>query len=342
MNPRLKRILLWFGYAAAYLFALLVFAYLTFPYDRLKTRIVSEFNARQTGPNPARLELDDLGSYWFSGIEAEGVRLVTPAPPPSDASKKAEKPKVMSIDEAHVRVSILNLLIGRRVMTFGADAFGGSIDGEVSDSESERNVELDIEDVDLSQAPILSEAIELPTFGKLSGTATLNAPEARLSKAEGNVSFKIAELAVGDGKAKIRDTIALPRIDAGELVLEAEAKGGQLKITQFSATGPDLEFTAEGTIRLRDQLEHSTLSLNVKFKFTDRYVNKNDLTKSLFGSGGAPGLFDMDPKNKRAKRPDGFYGWRVSGSVGKPVFTPSSSDFGGSSSRKTKGAKGKE
>jgi type II secretion system protein N len=160
-----------------------------------------------------------------------------------------------------------------------------------------------------------------------------------LSKAEGKISLKVLELAVGDGKAKIRDTIALPRIDAGELVLEAEVKGGQMKVTQLSATGPDLEFTADGTIRLRDQPELSTISMNVKFKFTERYGNKNDLTKSLLGSGGTPGLFDLDPKNKRAKRPDGFYGWRVSGTMGKPTFTPSAHDTGTSSSRKGKGSK---
>ena len=51
---------------------------------------------------------------------------------------------------------------------------------------------------------------------------------------------------------------------------EKRMKAGQVKITQFSATGPDLEFQAEGTIRLRDQPELSTLSLTVKFKFTER------------------------------------------------------------------------
>jgi type II secretion system protein N len=262
------------------------------------------------------------------------VRLVTPAPPPTDASKKREKPKIMTIDEAHVRVSLFSLLFGSRVMTFGAEAFDGSIDGEVSDSESERNVELELEELDLSQAPLVGEAIGLPAFGRLSGTAVLDSPEARLSKAQGNVSLKITDLAVGDGKAKIRDTIALPRIEAGELVLEAEVTGGQLTIEQFSATGPDLEFVADGTVRLRDQPEHSSVVLNVKFKFTERYTNKNDLTKSLFGAGTTPGLFDLDPKNKRAKRADGFYGWRVSGSVSKPIFTPSSADAGAASRRR--------
>ena len=56
----------------------------------------------------------------------------------------------------------------------------------------------------------------------------------------------------------------------------------------------------------------------------DRYANKNDLTKALLGTPGstAPGLFDLDPKNKRAKRADGFYGYRVSGGLSAPSFLP--------------------
>lgn len=324
MSPRLRKILLWVGYVFAYLFALVMFAYLTFPYERLKERIVTEFNARQTGPEPMQLELDELGSYWFSGIEAEGVRLVSQPAAPTDDSKKAVKPKVIAIDSAHARVSLLNLLFGKRVTTFGAEAFGGSLSGRFEDSSNGRKIELELEEIDLSEAPMIADAIGLPAFGKLGGSIELDAPEARLSKAEGKIALKITDLAVGDGKAKIRDTIALPRIDAGELVLEAEVKGGQVKITKFSSTGPDLEFRADGTVRLRDQAELSNLSLNVKFKFTERYTNKNEMTRGLFGSGGSPGLFDLDPKNRRAKQSDGFYAWRVSGTLSKPTFHPDS------------------
>ncbi len=322
MNPQLKRVLIWLAYGCGYFVALVLFAYLTFPYDRLKERIVSEFNAHQTGPSPSRLELDDISSYWLSGVEAEGVRLISQAPPPTDASKKPEPPHVMTIEAAHARLSLLSLLIGNRVITFGADAFGGKLSGEVKDSESERTVDVELEDIDLSQIPLVAEAIGLPAFGKVSGSIELVTPEARLSKAEGKLSLKITELAVGDGKAKIRDTIALPRIEAGELVLEAEVKGGQVKITQFSATGPDLEFSADGNVRLRDQPELSSVNFTAKFKFTDRYANKNEVTKGLLGSGGTPGLFDLDPKNRRAKQPDGFYSWRATGTLGKPTFAP--------------------
>jgi type II secretion system protein N len=317
VKPRTRKILFGIGYGSAYLLLLVVFFYLTFPYDRLKDRIVRDFNGRQTGPDPMRLEIDEIDSYWLSGIEAEGVRLLSK----DDASAvgKAKKTKVTGIDHVHARLSILALLVGRRSVTFGADAFGGSVDGSISDSDAERKVDVEIDALDLGQTPLLAGILGIPLSGALSGTIELVSPEARLSKAEGKIALKVTGVAVGDGKAKIRDIIALPKLDAGEVAIAAEVKAGQVKVTQLSANGPDLELSAEGNIRLRDQPDQSYLNLTTEFKFTDRYTNKDDITKALFGKSGA---FDLDPKNRRAKRADGFYAWRVSGALAHPTFAP--------------------
>ena len=321
MTPRLKKVLIAAGYVAFYVFTLVVFFYWTFPYDRLKERIVRDFNARQSGPGAMSLELDELSSYWLSGIEAEGLRLVSPP------EGKAKKPTITSVESAHARISLPALLIGRRSVSFGADAFGGSLDGNISDSEAERVVEIEIEELDLGQTPMLAGLLGLPITGAVSGAIELAAPEARLSKAEGKISLKMTGLSVGDGKAKIREIIALPKLDAGTLTLEAEVKSGTVKITQLSGSGPDLELGAEGTIRLRDQPAQSALQLTSEFKFTDRYTNKDDITRALFGPSGA---FDLDRKNRAAKRPDGFYSWRVTGTLDKPHFLP----FGGAAGAK--------
>jgi len=337
LSPRLQKILRWSGYGAFYCVCLLVFAYLTFPYERLRDRIVAEFNARQTGPKPLRLKLGDLSSYWLSGIEAEQIELVSPADPPvaeatagGDAAKP-QRPKVMVIDQAHGSISLLRLLFGTLHVSFGADAFGGELSGYTSDADGSRKLEVELDELDFGQAPLFGDAVGLPLSGKLSGTIDLLLPEGKLSKADGKISLKVEGLAIGDGKAKIRDTIALPRVDAGELVLEAESVNGQLKITNLSAKGPDLELQSEGSLRLRDTFDSSILSLGLRFKFTDKYTNKNEVTRGLFGSGGTPGLFDLDPKNKRAKRPDGFYGWRASGSISHLTFTPSQAAGSGAS-----------
>jgi type II secretion system protein N len=317
MSPRWRKVLLAAGYVAFYLFALIGSFYLTFPYARLKERIVGDFNRRQTGADAMRLEVDELDSYWLSGVEAEGVRLVSKDEP--EAPGKPAKTKVTSIEHAHARLSILSLLIGRRVVNFGADAFGGGVAGSLADSDAERMVSIEIEGLDLGQTPLFAGLVGLPVTGQLGGSIELLAPEGRLSKSEGKIALKIAGVTVGDGKAKIRDIIALPKLDAGEITLDAEVKAGQVKDLRLAANGPDLELASEGSIRLRDQPEQSLLNITTDFKFTERYTNKDDLTKALFGPSGA---FDLDPKNKRAKRPDGFYGWRVSGSLSRPTFAP--------------------
>jgi type II secretion system protein N len=188
---------------------------------------------------------------------------------------------------------------------------------------------VELDDLDLGEAPLFGDIVGLPLSGKLSGTIELLMPEEKLAKADGKISLKVTDLAAGDGKAKIRDTIALPRLEAGELSLEAEAKAGALKITNFSANGPDLKLDSDGTLRLRDPFDSSILALNVSFKFQDRYTNKSDITKSLFGSGNMPGLFDLDPKMKHAKRADGSYGWRAAGGLSHLAFTPQPSTPGG-------------
>jgi type II secretion system protein N len=331
MTPRARQILKWVGYVAFYLFSLLVFAYLTFPYNRLGDRIVQEFNSKQGGPKPMRLKVGDMSSYWLNGVEAENITFTTPGD--TDEQGKPGKPKVLKIDSAHASVSLLRLLIGSVRLSFGADAFGGELSGSTSVSDEGRQLEIELEELDLGQAPMFADIVGLPLAGKLNGTIELLMPEEKLAKADGKIALKVTDLSAGDGKAKIRDTIALPRLEAGELTLDAEAKAGTLKISNFSANGPDLKLESDGTLRLRDPFETGMLNLNVSFKFQERYTNKSDITKSLFGSGSMPGLFDLDPKMKHAKRPDGSYGWRATGALSRLNFLPQPTASGAGSAK---------
>ncbi len=331
MNAKTKRILSWVGYAAFYLFALLIFAYLTFPYDRLGSRIQNEFNRGQTGPSPLTLRLGHLGSYWFSGIEADDVDLISPPPlPVVGEDAKPAKPKVTRIDSLHARVSLLRLLVGTVHVNFGAKAFGGEISGFTSDADGARKLEVDIEDMGLADAAMIGDILGLPVGGALTGHLEFLLPEGKLAKGEGKVDLKFAGLSAGDGKTKVMNAIALPKVEVGDLTLQATATAGNLKIDTLSAAGKDVDLSADGSVRLRDPFDSSVMSLSARFKFSDKFTNKDDMTKSLFGSPGSPipGLFDMVPQNKRAKRPDGFYGWRVNGSIAHPAFVPAA-DAGG-------------
>ncbi|WP_437296921.1 type II secretion system protein GspN [Sorangium sp. So ce426] len=359
MKARLVKIAKWAVYPLFYLFCLGLFGYLTFPYDRLKDRLIAEFDRTQQkrGPNQAqRLEIDELDSYWFTGVEMKGVRLILPpgelgaSSRPSgaaafasgDAAKdSAPKPSVIEIDEAHARVKILPLLIGRTRISFWASVFGGEIEGVVPWGRSSGDVHVEVSDVELAKVGPLGDILGLPIAGTLSANLDLSAPDGKFNKANGALEVSAKEVSVGDGKTKIQGLIALPEAKLGELLLSAEAKDGVLKVTKMSANGQDLELDGDGKVTMREPWNNSTADLYVRFKFTDAYRSKSDLTKSLLGAPGSsmPGLIEMQqPKMKRSKRADGFYGWHVHGPLKKPRFDPHAAESPAARGRGTPGA----
>jgi type II secretion system protein N len=359
LSPKQRKIATWVGVPLSYFVCLFVFVRLTFPYDTLKERILSEFNAAE---KERTLSIDDLSGSGFFGVEAEGVTLQdgpatlgSPAEPASDAGEAEagdapapdgtaaeETPKdeakakgkskgkgktqraALHFDTIDVGVSLLSYVIGNLNVSFDAEVGGGTIEGSYFQNDQVAKVSIDGEAVDISELTLLGKAVGLPLGGALTGHVELELPERSMSKAIGAIEVTISELTVGDGKAKVRNTIALPRLDAGTLNLKAKATDGKLDLETFGADGPDFEMTSEGKVRLRQPFDKSLADIEVAFRFKDAYKNKSDMTKSLFGSSDSkvPGLFDMDPTVRRAKDAEGFYRWKVTGLITSPAFRP--------------------
>ncbi|HEX7663376.1 MAG TPA: type II secretion system protein GspN [Polyangiaceae bacterium] len=311
------------GYPAFYLICVFTFTSLTFPYETLKQRIVLAFNAQQRAAGaPQELQIDELTSSWVTGVKAIGVHLTRPS------SDGKSPPEVLSIDEARARISLLPLLIGHRTFTFVLKGFGGEIDGSYQESGKDRHVSVDVDAIDVGTIEPLTTALGLPLEGHLSGTVDFDLPEGKATKGSGTVAFEGTDLAVGDGKAKLKGALALPRLTIGNLSMSGEAKDGVLKISKLGASGKDLDLAGDGRILMRDIATESICDVQLRFKINDVYRGKTDVTKNLFGAPGSPKGGDVElfvPQMKAAKRPDGFYGFHVRGLLGKPDFEPSPS-----------------
>ncbi len=320
MKERLIKLAPWVGFPVFYLVCLVLFASWTFPYETLKERIVLSFNQQQREANGQQeLRIDELGSYRLSGVAAKGVHLVSPA------TEVGKPPSDLKLDEVRGRISLLGLLVGNKDVAFKVNAFGGTVDGDYDDHGKEKHVDADIDGVDLAQAEAIKEALGVPVEGKITGQVKLTLPEGKASKANGTLALEAADVAVGDGKSKIKGALAIPRMNVGALTIAAEAKEGILRISKLAAGGKDLELAGEGRVQLREMASESLCDVNLRFKINDNYRAKNDVTKSLFGAPGStmPAIFEMDPKVKQSKRPDGYYGWHMRGQLGKPEFDPS-------------------
>ncbi len=307
------------GYPLFYFFCLAVFAALTFPYGKLRERIVASFNAGQPPAGGAELQIEELSGYWLSGVAMKGVTVLR-AP-----SEPNHPPTKLVIDEATARYALLPALVGNTSVSFDALAFGGEVKGTYDVNGKSTSLDVAFDTIDLGKIPPLVELLGVPLEGKLGGTIRLTLPEGKAAKGAGVVALEARDVAVGDAKAKIKGTIALPRVDVGTLTLAAEAKDGLLKVTKFVAVGRDLDVQGEGRIVMRDSPVESPIDMQLRFRINDAYRTKSDLTKSLFGAPGsnAPALLELaDPKIKQAKRADGFYGWSVRGPLGRPDFNP--------------------
>jgi type II secretion system protein N len=320
-TTKLRRLkwLKWVGYVFAYIAAFVVFAYISFPYERLRQFVVSSYNSTQTSPMQNRLEIDSLSWSWrFPGIVAEGVRLVVPSPPTPEAEKQPP-PQYLEANEVFISASALALLTGAREASFGAHALDGEVSGWARDSASGRKLELTLDGVNPGAIPQLVGTIGLPLTGRLNGHVSVDIPEGNISKAEGSVDLAAEDLILGDGKAKIQNTITLPELHVGAFALKAQISGGRLKIDECTAQGRDLDLALTGNIRLRPHVETSMADLELKFSFAEKYRTQSDMTKAIFGQPESkiPGLFDAATTSHLSKQEDGSYGARLTGTLAR-------------------------
>jgi type II secretion system protein N len=333
VSPRKLKYLRWVGYAVGYVLLFAIFAYVSFPYERLRQFVVASYNAAQVGVAPNRLEIDSMSWSWrFPGIVAKGVRLVVSAPPAPEGEKQPP-PQYLEADRVFVSASAVALMSGAREASFGADALGGQITGWASDSESARKLDLTLDGIEPGGIPQLASAIGLPLIGQLSGHISLELPERSIMKAEGSLELSAEDLVLGDGKAKIQNAIEFPPLHMGAFTLKAQVNAGRLKIDECTAQGRDVDLTLGGSVRLRPRIEGSLADLDLKFSFSDKYKTQSDLTKAIFGQPDSkvPGLFDTVTSSSLSKQEDGAYAARLTGPFNRIKPRPATAKRSGSS-----------
>jgi type II secretion system protein N len=312
------------GYPVFYVFCLFFFFSVTFPYDKLKERIVTTFNAQQRGSSsPQELQIDELDSSFVTGVKAKGVKLISPSTDPTKG------PTEIKIDEARARISLLSLLVGNKDVSFKIEAFDGVIKGNYAESSKERSIEVNFEGVDMSKIDAISANVGFPLDGRLNGNITLQLPEGKASKGNGNINLEVKDMFAGNAKELTVKTplgpFTLPRLKVGQFTVTGEAKDGVLKLTKIGSSGGDVDVVGDGRVQMREIATEAHLDASLKFKVNDAYRNKNDKTQLLFGKPGGKEtpMLEMDQNMKRSKTADGFYQLKIGGTLAKPDVKPS-------------------
>lgn len=300
------------GYAAFFVFAFLLFAYVTFPYDRLRDYIVAKASA-QTGRERTRLRIGELSPVPLLGVSLSDVALTRESTAPD------EIPQVVAFDELTLKTSLISTLLGDASLDFRGEVGSGSIEGTYEQVGEGIRLVADLSRFDLN-AIGLGAQLGLPIEGLATGQVDLSLPD-DLSKSDGRIDLKVSRLALGDGEAQVkapgmREGFTVERVDAGQLSLKAAIKQGTVTLQTCRAQGPDLTFKGEGNLQLMSPAPRSRVNLALEFKFSEGYKNRDDKTKALFE------LMGFRPELQRAQTPDGGLRFELKGLLASPRGVP--------------------
>lgn len=341
LKDRLRAALPWFAYSTFFVTTFLLFVYWTFPYDRLRDKIVAEFDKSQKNPTGARqaLSIGRLEPSWFTGVVLKDVQLTSY---PADPTKPTS---VLSADEIKARVSFWSLFSAAKDITFSAKALGGTIEGSITHTPSappkegevrpgkdkgprfDRAFKMEIDGITLNTLAPLKDAVGTEVGGTLKGSIEVVYGETRIDKANGTVNLEIENFWVSDGKKPFKvpalklvfgsEDITLPQMVIGNVPIQVAVKNGVARVEKMEAKGKDVDMQLDGQITLRENVAESDLMLGLRFKFNETYRKKGDSTAGLLL------LLDSEPKLRASKRPDGFYALRVIGVLGgSPQILP--------------------
>jgi type II secretion system protein N len=291
LTERQRRILRWLGYP---LLALVVFTFtlqLTFPYDRVKDKLIEVLSQRY------EVQIASAGPTFLpGGMELESMILK------SRPTRPGEEPTPILIDRLTVDVGLLSLLLGRVSVDLVAEIGEGSIEGDITASSGELAIEFSTEDLELGAIPGLRDAIGLPMKGGLDAELEVTLPEQRWDQAEGSFTLSCPSCVIGDGKAKIKpkaqgrrtsffagEGLTVPALDLGELEGKITFEKGRGTIEKLGAKSKDGDLAIHGTIELGNPFSESRFGQTcMKFRLSDALKQREAQFGNVPNLMGAP------------------------------------------------------
>ena len=276
LTQRQKRLLQWVGYPLLALVVFLFSVQLTFPYERVKDKLVETLSEKY---DVSIVSVEP--TFLPGGLILETVVLQTR---PTQAD---EEPTTLFIDELRVDMGLLALLRGRADVDITAKMGGGSIEGNVVMGPDELALAFSTEALPLETVPGLRSAVGLPMKGGLDASVDIRLPEQRWDLAEGSISLSCMSCTIGDGEAKIKPRssssarsrrsalfagqgMTVPELKLGVLAGKIEITEGRADIQQLTANSADGDLVINGAVRFGRSFKEARFEQGcMKFRLSD-------------------------------------------------------------------------
>jgi len=301
-------------YAVFGLAVFIVALYMSFPSQRAKDVAI-----RVAASKDLDVEIGSASPAFGLGVVFRDIRVRT--------RPTTGKPTRFTIESARIALSPWSVLSSSKTFTINLEAFGGQIELVQTGAPGKKGAfafEARARDIKMSEIPGVREALNIPLAGTAKLEAKVSSATGKLADANGEATFSCDGCVVGDGKTPLRIAgnpflsggLTLPRLRLGDFGGHVAIEKGLARLQEIGGRSPDGEVALEGEITLRDPLPSSNVNAYLRFKLSDSFLKQAGALQTILQMAGAPG-----------KRPDGFYGMRLSGRLGQlnpPVLSPTS------------------
>ena len=310
------------------LLALVTFVFalqLTFPYHRVKDRIVDALSTKYD------VTIGDVERGIVPGrVYFKAVTLRT------RPAKAEEVPSVLYIEKLEVDMGILALMSSTAKVNIDAKIATGRIKGSISLSKRRTVVNISGIDVPAGNLP-MKEIIGLPMSGKLELEFSLDLPIDKLKNgrtgpdwtaAKGDITFECPSgCTFGDGKTKLKpklnnarnqafagEGIEFGKINVDTMLAHVKIADGQLELDKFDTKSQDGELHVDFALTLAQDFGESDVTGCLRFKGSDALQKREPKTYAALTTTGASigpdNLFHikLDGKFKTMKRLAQFCG----------------------------------
>jgi type II secretion system protein N len=283
-------------YGAFFVAAFLLALRQTLPAAAIKDRLVVEASQRGW-----QLDADEAGPAGLVGVGLRGVVL------------KDKSGLAIPVEWLDVSLSPWPLLRGKVRVAVAARLYEGTVRGAFDVTGAPQQVELSLDEVDLSRAIPLRKAAGLDLDGLASGTARLTLPADAQAQPSGRVDLTVAGAGLGGGQVPVPGMAAgltIPKLSLGQLTAAVKVEGGKATFEKLSTAGGDATVVADGlTVTLAPRLEFAPIFGKVSLKLESAFAAKPE-GKTL------QAMADLALSAGKGK--DGSYALQVFGSLGHP------------------------
>lgn len=312
LGPRARLALRIAGYIALALFTFVFALQLTFPFDRVKSRIEDELSSKY------EVTIGSIDRGWVPGrVYLHSITLRTRAAKPDEVA-------TIFIKELEINLGLFALIGGTASVDLDATlGGGGSLSGNVSVSKGATRIALEGTNVQAGMLP-LHELVGLPASGTLQLAIELELPNEtpkngkrgpNWQKAKGHIELGCPSgCSVGDGKAKLKtklknqrnqamvgDGMEFGKVNIKSLLAVVEIGAGKLEITKFDTQSDDGTLQIDYAMDLQPAFSDSDVTGCLRFTGSQALLKREEKTFNTFTLiGGALG-------------PDNLYHVRLTG-----------------------------